>query len=178
MRAHLSHCYYWRFQNGVNQGSSPFKQLQLIWGCIAVMRFRVCYYVFSFASLKWLAELFPSIVSQPKIDHASHFTASTCPPWASCLVPLPYEFGEPMTMLPWGISFPHFIPCLRIGVPNIVKLPCIFFSLGKKYLAFPPRKNVKTPYFRDFFTKFTVRLRNEITGFRGMNDSVLDLTII
>jgi hypothetical protein len=31
--------------------------------------------------------------------------------------------------------------------------PLHFFSRGKKYLGFPPRENVKNPYFRDFFTK-------------------------
>jgi hypothetical protein len=67
---------------------------------IAVMRFRACSYEFSPASLKWLVKLFPSIVSKPKIDHVSHFTSSTCPPWAKCLIPPPFECVAPMSMLP------------------------------------------------------------------------------
>jgi hypothetical protein len=67
---------------------------------IVVIRFRACSYDFSPASLKWLFKPFPSIASKSKIDHVSHFTSSTCPPWASCLIPLPFHCGALMTMLP------------------------------------------------------------------------------
>ena len=63
---------------------------------------------------------------------------------------------------------------LQIGVPNNVKLPCIFYFTRKKIFRVATAwKREKNPIFRDFLRKFTVPLRKKITGFRGMIDIVL-----
>ncbi len=50
----------------------------------------------------------------------------------------------------YGVSFPHFffyIGVCRSGFQIMLNSPVFFISREKKYLWFPPRENVKKPFF-------------------------------